>query len=224
MRKTSEHRRLVLIDDDGPFRGYLAALLNSTETCEVVASCGNLAEGRAAVEREQPDLALLDVELPDGFGSQAIESMRRLAPNLRVLMLTAHDEESILVESIRQGACGYLTKGISSDEVLRAIEEALTGGAPMSPAIARKVMALVRERGLARTSENPVEPNLPPLTPRESEIMEWVVEGLLDKEIASRLGVAVSTVKNQLANVYVKWRVRSRTEAAVRFLRQDRAD
>jgi DNA-binding NarL/FixJ family response regulator len=217
----SSKTTIVLIDDDAPFRSYIGALLESTDEYIVAASVGDLAQGREAVQCLHPALVLLDVELPDGLGSEAVDLMLRGAPSSRIVMLSAHDDEDVLLASIRAGACGYLTKGLSSAAVLAALEDALKGGAPMSPGVARKLMDLVRQ-GVPATAAAVCRPEagVEPLTPREKQILALVVEGLLDKEIAAKLGIAVSTVKNQLASVYLKWRVRSRTEAAVRYVRQ----
>lgn len=143
-------------------------------------------------------------------------------------MLTAVADDEVVLEAIRAGACGYVLKGASSDALIAAIKDALAGGAPMSPSIARRVLSLLRTLppaeaeaadGVAAKERDTGAERPPMLTPRELEVVSLVAGGLGDKEIAERLGTAVSTVKNQPAGVYAKWRVRSRTEAAARFSR-----
>jgi DNA-binding NarL/FixJ family response regulator len=141
-------------------------------------------------------------------------------PGLTVVMLTARGDDDAILDAIKAGASGYITKGASSSEVITALDDALGGGAPMSPAIARRVLALMRDAPspAAQTSAQRVHgAPLPPLTPREHDVLALVAAGASDKEAASRLGVSVSAVKQHLANIYTKWRVRSRTEAAIKF-------
>jgi DNA-binding NarL/FixJ family response regulator len=216
--KTTAPIRVVLIEDDAPFRSYVAALLAATGRYQVAGSYGSAEAAMHDWPAPPPALVLLDEVLPGLQGGQAVERLLRLVPALRIVMLTARSEDAVILEAIRAGACGYLVKGASSDEVLDAVDTALAGGAPMSPGVARKVLELLRQAPI----EPPSMPTAPlaPLTPREQEVLALVAEGLLDKEIAARLGTAVPTVKNHLASVYAKWRVRSRTEAAVNYVKQ----
>jgi DNA-binding NarL/FixJ family response regulator len=205
-----------LVEDDAPYRSYVAALLESADDRRVAFAVDSAEEGLTRLAAARVRVLLLDVGLPGISGASAVRQLLAAQPDLLVIMLTALDADELVLESIRAGACGYVLKGASSEAVLDAIDDALAGGAPMSPAIAKRVLALVRAAPL------PPAPNagekLPALTPREEDVLARVATGQSDKEIASELGTALSTVKNHLANVYAKWRVRSRTEAAVRFL------
>ncbi len=213
----SRPSRVVLIDDDGPYRAYVAALVDSEADLEVAGEAGDVETGLAVVARERSDVLLLDIEMPGLRGSAAVARFLAAVPDLKIIMLTAFDGDEVLLESIQAGACGYLLKGSSSAQVLAAVRDVLAGGAPMSRGIARRVLELLRQPmpGPAVTT---AAPELKELTDRERDVIELVAQGLLDKEIADRLGVAVPTVKNHLANIYVKWRVRSRTEAAVKLV------
>jgi DNA-binding NarL/FixJ family response regulator len=230
----TNHERidLALVEDDRPFRGYVVALLNSERTWRVVLEADSVEEALRIGGKLRPRVLLLDVGLPGKSGADAVGDFLKLWPEVSVVMLTAVADDEVVLEAIRAGACGYVLKGASSDALIAAIKDALAGGAPMSPSIARRVLSLLRTLPPATVeSEELTRPGkgreasaerLPVLTPRELEVVSLVAEGLGDKEIAERLGTALSTVKNHLAAVYAKWRVRSRTEAAIKFTQAGR--
>lgn len=209
-----------LVEDDEPYRSYVATLLAATGRFHVVFATARVEDALAALRQTMPRLLLLDLRLPGVTGAEAVERFAASAPELQVLMLTAVDRDDALLDSIRAGASGYLLKGIASTDLVAAVDEALAGGAPMSPSIARRVLGLLRAPPVIPAAKTP-PPALPELTAREAQVLQLVADGLSDKEIATQLGTAVSTVKNQLAAVYTKWRVRSRTEAVVRLLQRD---
>ncbi len=137
-------------------------------------------------------------------------------------MLSGRDAEEPVLGAIRAGAAGYLLKSASSAEILQALDDVCAGGAPMSPAIARRVLAMLREPPPGASAAAPATKagaELARLTEREREVLALVADGCADKEICARLGVVRSTVKNHLTAIYGKWRVQSRTQAAVRFVR-----
>lgn len=207
---------VALVEDDVPYRDYVAALLKSAGGRRVAFTAASAEEGLAKIAAHPVRVLLLDVGLPGLSGGEAVGRFLAQQPDLLVIMLTALDADELVLEAIRAGACGYVLKGASSEDLLAAVEDALAGGAPMSPAIARRVLAWLRAEAPA-----PAKPAAGPragLTPREEEILARVAAGRSDKEIALELGTALSTVKNHLASIYAKWRVRSRTEAAVKFL------
>ncbi len=206
-----------LIEDDVPYRNYVAALLESTGDRRVAFAVGSAEEALREIAVTPVRVLLLDVGLPGMSGASAVTRLVAARPDVLVIMLTALDGDDLVLESLRAGACGYVLKGASSETVLEAVDDALAGGAPMSPVIARRVLALLRAAPATNAAVR-AEEKLAVLTPREEEVLARVAAGRSDKEIASELGTALSTVKNHLANVYAKWRVRSRTEAAVKFI------
>lgn len=211
--------RVVLIEDDAPFRAYLAGLLRDSGRFQVAAEADSAEAAARWPATLAPALALVDVMLPGAPGIAAIAPLLARFPGLAVVMLTARADDDAILDAIRAGAIGYVLKGTSSADLLAALDDARAGGAPMSPAIARRVLALMRTAPSPATrarSEQSGE-NLEPLTPRERDVLDLVSAGATDKEAATRLGVSVSAVKQHLANVYAKWRVRSRTEAAIKF-------
>lgn len=208
-----------LIEDDAPYRGYVSALLESAEKWQVVFAVGSAEEGLVEIATTPVRVLLLDVELPGMSGVASVRKFLAARPDLLVIMLTAHEANELVLEALRAGAAGYLLKGSSSDALLGAVDDVLAGGAPMSPAIAKRVLAWLRAVPTVPNAQAGEE-TLAILTPREEEVLARVATGRSDKEIASELGTALSTVKNHLAAIYGKWRVRSRTEAAVKFLRR----
>lgn len=212
--------RVVLIEDDGPFRTYLAGLLRDSGRYEPVAQADSTEVARSWTPTLAPTLALVDLALPGANGTVATRELLEKFPGLAVVMLTARSDDDSILDAIKAGAVGYIIKGTASDDVLAALDEALSGGAPMSPAIARRVLALMRHAPSPAAQMNAQRPGatpLHPLTPREQEVLALVAAGATDKEAAAQLGVSVSAVKQHLANIYTKWRVRSRTEAAIKF-------
>lgn len=209
---------VVLIDDDAPYRAYIAALLDSTGQLKVAAQVATAEAGVGAVATALPQVVLLDIHLPDRSGETIIGQLLVAVPSLRIIVLSGRDDDDTVLASIRAGACGYLLKSASSAEVIDAVHDALAGGAPMSATIARKVMDLLRAIPVAPHAAD----GLAVLTPREHEVLELVANGGSDKEVAAQLNLSRSTVKNVLQSIYGKWRVRTRTEAAAKFFRQTR--
>lgn len=207
---------VALIEDDEPYRFYISALLETTGRLKVVAQAATAETGLREVVAQRPHVVLLDLRLPDRAGETIIGQLLEAVPGLRIVVLTGRDGDETVLASIRAGACGYLLKGASSDEVIGAVDDALAGGAPMSPAVARKVMDLLRAVPVTTDSAD----GLAVLTPRERDVLERVANGGSDKEVATQLGLSRSTVKNVLQAIYGKWRVRSRTEAAAKFFKE----
>lgn len=208
--------RVVLVEDDAPFRAYIAGLLTDSGRYTVVAEAGSGEEARGWPDSAAPELAVVDIVLPGVAGPQVARELLARFPRLHIVMLTGRSEDDLVLDSIRAGAIGYVLKGTDSASVVDALDDARAGGAPMSPAIARRVLALMRDQPAAAGTTAP-GPGLTPLTPREHDVLSLVATGVTDKEVAARLGISLSAVKQHLANIYAKWRVRSRTEAAIRF-------
>lgn len=207
--------RVGLVDDDPCFRLFLESMLGASGRHEVVATAGSAEEAMAWPATVAPHVALVDVGLPGRKGSLLAGDLLARFPGALVLMVSALRDDGPILEAIRGGAVGYVLKGANAAELVAAIDDALAGGAPMSPAIARQVLGLMRTGPAAKAASG----ELARLTSREIEILEMVAAGAGDKEVAEQLGVARSTVKNCLLGIYAKWRVGSRTEAAVKFVR-----
>lgn len=215
---SSPRIRVALVDDDPHFRLVVGSLLAASGRHEVVATAGAAEEAVDWPEDPAPDVVLLDVGLPGRTGVALAGEMRKKFPRALVVMVTGANEDGVVLDAIRAGAVGYVLKTGDTDRILEAVDDALAGGAPMSPSIARRVLALMQRQGAAGP-QAAASAELSALTAREIEILELVAQGEGDKEIGAKLGVARSTVKNCLLGIYGKWRVKSRTAAAVKFVR-----
>jgi len=205
-----------LVDDDAPYRAYVGTLLESGGRYALTAQAGSVEEALEWPAKAKPALLLLDVALPGVQGPAAVTRFLAKWPGVGIVMLTGRDADEPVLESIRLGAVGYLLKGAGSAAIIEGLDDAVAGGAPMSPTIARRVLTLLREP-TAGPRNDPKALGL--LTEREREVLALVAEGDADKEICGKLGITRSTVKNHLTAIYDKWRVRSRTQAAVRFVK-----
>ncbi len=208
---------VALIDDDAPYRAYVTALLDASGRYALVAQAGSIEEAGKWPAKVQPALLLLDVAMPGMQGPAAVGQLLAARPGMKIVMLTGRDADGPLLESIRAGAVGYLLKGAGSDAIIEGLDDAVAGGAPMSPTIAQRVLGLLREPAAQAVGGGAKE--LAQLTERERDVLALVAEGCADKEICEKLGITRSTVKNHLTAIYDKWRVRSRTQAAVRFVK-----
>lgn len=188
----------------------LAGLRNLLETeLEVV---GAVADGWVLVEvaeRLQPDLVITDVSMPGTNGIEATRLLQASAPEVRVLILSIHAEPSCVRAAFDAGAWGYLTKSSAPEEIEHAVREVLADRFYVSPAVARAAVGPVSHR------ERLLREDVEALTPREAEILGLVAEGLGNKQIAGRLGMAVTTVRTHLSSVYGKLRVKTRVELAL---------
>lgn len=196
--------RVVLADDHPVVRDGLAVLLGAIEGIEVV---GVAATGRDAVRAAvtlRPDVLVMDIHMPDLDGVAATQEVCRAAPGVGVLMLTMLDDEESVRAAIRAGAAGYVLKGDSRDQIVRAIHAVAAGDVILGSAVARQVV----------TGGRAAEP-FPQLTARERQILDQLAAGRSTAAIASRLGIAAKTVHNNLSVVFTKLGVTSRTEAAV---------
>jgi DNA-binding NarL/FixJ family response regulator len=154
----------------------------------------------------------MDIQMPGMSGVECTAQLKQLLPALQIIVLTVYEDTDTIFEALRAGACGYLLKRSSPQQILNAISEILQGGAPMTSAIARK---------LVTAFQAPVEPVNPTttLSPREREILDLLARGLSNKEIGAKLELSPYTVKNYLARVFEKLHVRCRTEAVMAYFR-----
>jgi DNA-binding NarL/FixJ family response regulator len=204
--------RVVIADDHPVVRDGLSALLASRPGIEVA---GTAAGGREAVRAavvEKPDVLVLDLQMPDLDGVGACREILRAAPGVAVLVLTMFDDDDSVFAAMRAGARGYLLKGASQDEIIRAIEAVAAGEAIFGPAVARRVLGQLTGGGA------PTVP-FPDLTPRERQVLELLTEGLTTAAIGARLGLAAKTVTNHTSSVFAKLQVQGRAEAVERARR-----
>jgi len=204
--------RVAIVEDNAMFRRFLVDLINGTAGCRCVAACGSAEEGLARIPEQHPEVVLMDIHLPGDSGIVCTARLRDLVPKTQVLMLTVYRDIKMIFQALKAGACGYLLKRSDGQEILDAIAEVRAGGAPMTSEIARLVV---------RSFQTPLaEPQqTAALSPREQEILALLADGLSNKEIAAKLFISFFTVRAHLMHIYEKLHVRSRTEAAAKFLR-----
>lgn len=200
--------RILLADDHPVVRDGLAAMLATQPDFEVVGEAGNGAEAVAEAARLRPDVVLMDLEMPDLDGIEAIKRLRAADPSVQVVVLTAFDTDERIVGSLQAGAQGYLLKGAPRAEIFAAIRTVSAGGALIPPVVASKLLRQVR------AAESPDA-----LTARETEVLSLVAAGLANKEIAARLSISERTVKFHVSAVLSKLGARNRTQA-VRLARE----
>jgi len=202
--------RVVLADDHPIVRAGLTALLSSLPGVRVV---GVAATGREAVREvvtTRPDVAVLDLQMPDLDGLAATREIARAAPEVAVLVLTMFDDDDSVFAAMRAGARGYLVKGAEQDEIARAIHAVAAGEAIFGPGVAHRVL------GYFSAPARPAAQPFPELTGREREILDLLAAGLTNAAIAQRLGVASKTVANNVSSIFAKLQVADRGQAIVR--------
>ncbi|MBL9194459.1 MAG: response regulator transcription factor [Opitutaceae bacterium] len=204
---------VVIVEDDRAVRENLAALINMDDRLRLLGAFGSAEIALRDVPALQPALAVMDINLPRMNGIECVARLKLKLPSLHVLMLTVYEDDDSVFRALKAGASGYLVKRDAAEKLLNALQEIQQGGAPMSAHIARQVVQFFhRSEVPAAESEH--------LSPRETEILDLLVQGLILKEVADQLGIGLETVRTHVNHVYHKLHVRSRTEAIVKYLRQ----
>jgi two-component system response regulator DevR len=205
--------RLLLVDDSEVVRMGLRALIGTDRTIDIVGEAGTVATAIETCVRLKPDVALLDIRLPDGTGFDVCRAVLQKLPDLRVLVLTSVADETLVDEAIRAGAHGYLLKEIDGRGLVQAIHDVAGGKSILDPAVTARVMQLVKSGASG-------EKSLALLSPQEKRVLALISEGCTNKEVAARLGLSDKTVKNYLSTVFEKLHVSRRAEAAVIYAQQ----
>lgn len=204
--------RILLTDDHDLFREGLAGILDSQPDMQVV---GQACDGLEAILKTvelNPDLVLMDIQMPGCDGLEATRKIKAESPNTVVVMLTVRDEDEKLFEAIKCGAQGYLLKNIRSRELLDLLRSAMQGEAAITPSMAGRMLEEFRRMSKILPPES--EGEIVDLTFREQEVLSLVSSGAADKEIAVQLNISLSTVKTHMRNVLAKLQVNSRRQAA----------
>jgi two-component system nitrate/nitrite response regulator NarL len=202
--------RIVVVDDHTLFRRGMIALLAGAPELAIVGEAADALEGTGVVAATQPDVVLLDLNMPTVSGLQALPALKEAAPRAAIVMLTVSEDSDDLVGCLQAGASGYLLKNIEADFLLDAIRRVARGESVMSESLTDK---LVRE--VQGANQRPAEPAKPALSPREQEILALVARGASNKEAARELGVAESTVKIHVQHILRKLNLSTRVQAAV---------
>ena len=204
--------RIALIEDQREVRDGLAALIHGTSGFACAATYRTMEEALQDISRVAPNLVLLDLGLPGMSGIDGIGILRKRYPELPLVALTVYDDNDRIFDALCAGASGYLLKNTPPARLIESLTDAATGGAPMSPEIARRVVHLFRELRPERASCR--------LTAQETDLLKMLVEGHHYKTAASTMNVSINTISFHLKNIYTKLQVHSKSEAVAKALRQ----
>jgi DNA-binding NarL/FixJ family response regulator len=213
--------RILLVDDHVLFRKGVAALLSMRPDMQVIGEAGDGLDAIASARELLPDVILMDIAMPRCNGLEATRTIKREMPHVKIVILTVSDDDQNLFEAIKSGAQGYLLKNLEPYQLHDLLESISRGEAPLSGAIAAKILKEFTHPSSASSQESQV---VEVLTSRETEILQLVVEGLTNKEIASALVISENTVKIHLRNILEKLHLQNRIQAAVYAVRQGLVD
>ena len=205
------HIKTIIIEDHDSFRDGLTHLLEFTDGFQCTGSYSAAEEGLR--DQLRADIVLLDIHLPGKSGIDTIPLLREKLPSARIVMLTVFDDDEHIFRAIMAGADGYILKKTPPTQILSAIQEAASGGSPMSPYVARRVIDLFRKYAPAGSADHQ-------LTTREVAILSELVQGFETQEIADRLFISRETVRNHVKHIYEKLHVHSRSQAVVKALKE----
>jgi DNA-binding NarL/FixJ family response regulator len=194
-------KRVVLVEDDQEIRNSFSLIVNSSPKFIVVNGYGTGEEAIANLQKDKPEIVLMDIELPGMNGIHATKTIKDKMPTADIIMVTVYEDSDLVFEALKAGASGYITKSANYMELLSALEEITRGGAPMSSRIARMVIDNFH-----------VNPNSP-LTKRETEILQLISEGKTYTQISEELFISKETSKTHIKNIYSKLQVTCKSEA-----------
>jgi DNA-binding NarL/FixJ family response regulator len=199
--------RVFLLDDHEVVRRGVAALLSAEDDIEIVGEAGTAEHALARIPAARPDVAVLDVRLPDGDGVSVCRELRSQMPDLACLMLTSFDDEDALFEAVMAGAAGYVLKQIHGSDLVGAVRTVATGQSLLDPRSTARMLQRLRDR---QEKQDPLKS----LTEQERHIFDLIGEGLTNRQIGERLYLAEKTVKNYISNIFAKLGMSRRTQAA----------
>jgi two-component system response regulator DevR len=206
---SAEVVRVFLLDDHEVVRQGITAMLETQPDLTVVGEAGTVAEALARVPVLRPDVAVLDVRLPDGDGVQACRQLRAQLPDLACLMLTSYADDEALFESVMAGAAGYVLKELRGGDLVNAIRTVAAGGSLLDPTATRQLLSRLRTSGTATPDP------LHRLTEQERKVLELIGRGMTNRQIGAELYLAEKTVKNYVSSLLAKLGMQRRTQAAV---------
>lgn len=207
----SDTVHLLIADDSRAARTGLKALLKAVADVQLVGQATGGDEAIRLAEQLQPDVILMDLHMPDVNGIEATRQIVHTSPHIAVLMLTMYDDDDSVFAAMQAGARGYLLKGASKNEMLRAIRDVASGAAIFSPAIARRMMSYFKQ-----IQKQPAAYAFPQLTPREREVLSLMAQQNSNQEIAESLSLSPKTVRNYVSNIFAKLQVADRAAAILK--------
>ncbi len=202
-------KSVIVVEDDTRLREQLLQILENIKDIQCVGACASAEEALELIPRKRPDVVLMDIKLPKMSGIQCVSELKKTLPTLQVIMVTVYEDSERIFKALKAGASGYLVKSGPPEQLIAAIRDVFSGGAPMSGHIARKVVQHFHMLGPA-----PEEANN--LSPREQQVLSLLASGYLYKEIGDRLNIGVETVRTHVKSICQKMHVRSRIEAVAK--------
>lgn len=203
--------RVILFEDNEDFVDGISELFKSTNDMHMVANYSNTHDIVKHVKYHKPDLVIMDIDMPKQNGLEGLRELRLAGMETIIIMLTVFDDDTRVFQSISGGASGYLLKSSSPEKILESIREALNGGAPMTPSVAKQVLKLFSAP--FQKSED-----LQKLTPKEHEVLSFLVRGYSYKMIGGELEISVETIRYHIKNIYAKLHVNSKSEAVAKAI------
>ncbi len=194
-------KRVMIVEDDQEIRNSFTLIVNSSQKFMAVNAYSNCEDALDNLNRDKPEIVLMDIELPGMNGIQGTKIIKDKSPHIDIIMVSVYEDSELVFEALKAGASGYITKSSNYMELLSALEEIMKGGAPMSSRIARMVIDNFH-----------VNPNSP-LTKRETEILQLISEGKTYTQISEELFISKETSKTHIKNIYSKLQVNSKSEA-----------
>jgi len=202
--------KVAIVEDSKTTREGLKTIIDLSEDYVCVAACETAEDALRLLPRHAPAVVLMDIQLPSMSGIECVAKLKKLLPEVLVIMVTVYEDPDRIFSALRAGASGYLLKRSAPEQVLNAIREVGRGEVPMSGEIARKVIQYFR-------NQSSISEDLENLTAREKTVLELVAFGLSNKEIAGRMHISLDAIRWHLKHIYTKLHVHSRTEAALKF-------
>ena len=206
--------RVAIFDDNKRILDSLTVLIEGTSGFSVAGAYSHAADAVSKILNDQPDVVLMDIDMPGTNGIQAVKEIKTQFPDLNIMMQTVFEDDDKVFESICNGASGYLLKNTPPAKILEAITEVYHGGSPMSPPIARKVLRMFAQHAPVKQTQENYN-----LTSREREVLQMLVEGNSYKMIADKLCITYDTVRSHMKKIYQKLHVNSINEAVGKALR-----
>jgi len=203
---------VVIVEDDTQIREGISVLIQSTEGFELKGAFGDCKSALKNLNDILPDVFLMDISMPGLSGIECTAKIKSTYSSANIIMLTVYEDDAQIFDSLRAGASGYILKRTPLDQILEAIKDVQSGGAPMTPSIAKRVLNFFNNAGNKLKEYN--------LTQRENEILNELVNGLSYKKIAETLFISLDTVRSHIKNIYQKLQVGSKSEAVVKALKE----
>jgi DNA-binding NarL/FixJ family response regulator len=203
---------VAIVEDNDTVRQTLSRWIDTSTEFRCACTCATGKEALVEIPRHRPAIVLMDIKLPGESGITCTARLKERLPDLQVIMVTVYKDHQSIFQALKAGACGYVLKRSTRQQILQAIAEVRSGGAAMTGEIARRVIEVFQQHGPSATGKAA-------LSRRENEVLELLSQGMANKQIADSLGISYETVCVHLRRIYEKLHVRSRTEAVIKYLR-----